>query len=393
MGGTIRGNRENYDTELVLTNVKKSDEGEYRCWGRNSRGTSEEVTIFVDVQEVPTFKEDLGPVNHNATEGETHTFYCDTHAEPEATVQWLINGEPLDQHNPGSRLQISEPHRSLTISNLCRDCPGGDREKNTDLMVVQCNASNTHGYAFGAGYLNVLVATTISTPPAPIHIEEGSDKIMFECAGSTDPSTPISASWRREDQLLYPEYDSRLTLETSNSLVINLANMTLEEIAESYGGEYKCVLTNGYSTAEAVALLSVKDAITPAPVTEAGIGDYWWIFVIVAAVLLLLILLITCCICYQRNKGAAYPVDEKERLMGRDPEKELKDTGFQDYQRPVETTPVFASRLSLGSNPGLNDSLNDSLEEYGDIDPTKFNEDGSFIGNYSTEKRQKACNV
>ena len=50
VGGMNRGNRENYDTELVLKNVKKSDEGEYRCWGRNSRGASEEVTIFVDVQ-------------------------------------------------------------------------------------------------------------------------------------------------------------------------------------------------------------------------------------------------------------------------------------------------------------------------------------------------------
>ena len=27
-------------------------------------------------------------------------------------------------------------------------------------------------------------------------------------------------------------------------------------------------------------------------------------------------------------------VDEKERKNGNDPEKELKDNGFQDYQRP-----------------------------------------------------------
>lgn len=28
------------------------------------------------------------------------------------------------------------------------------------------------------------------------------------------------------------------------------------------------------------------------------------------------------------------------------------------------------------------DQETDSLEEYGDVDPTKFNEDGSFIGQY-----------
>ena len=38
------------------------------------------------------------------------------------------------------------------IMNVCKICPNGQ----TDLMVVQCNASNMHGYAYASGYLNVL---------------------------------------------------------------------------------------------------------------------------------------------------------------------------------------------------------------------------------------------
>lgn len=30
----------------------------------------------------------------------------------------------------------------------------------------------------------------------------------------------------------------------------------------------------------------------------------------------------------------------------------------------------------------------DSLEDYGDVDPTKFNEDGSFIGQYGSGKAE-----
>jgi len=42
--------------------------------------------------------------------------------------------------------------------------------------------------------------------------------------------------------------------------------------------------------------------------------------------------------------------------------------------------------LAGGSDPDLEkaglDSEQDSLEEYGDVDPSRFNEDGSFIGQY-----------
>ena len=55
---------------------------------------------------------------------------------------------------------------------------------------------------------------------------------------------------------------------------------------------------------------------------------------------MLLLLLLCCCICLQRNKGDTYPVDEKERANGNDPEKELADTGYHDYQRPYV---VFSS--------------------------------------------------
>jgi len=50
------------------------------------------------------------------------------------------------------KYSLSADGRNLTVFNVCRDCA----DNTTDLQVIQCNASNRHGYAFAAGYLNVL---------------------------------------------------------------------------------------------------------------------------------------------------------------------------------------------------------------------------------------------
>ena len=51
------------------------------------------------------------------------------------------------------------------------------------------------------------------------------------------------------------------------------------------------------------------------------------------------------------------------------------------------------SRASLTSTIKLDSDDEGSLAEYGDIDTGKFNEDGSFIGQYMTDKKKKQSNV
>lgn len=48
------------------------------------------------------------------------------------------------------KMSLSSDGKTLTIKNVCKTC------NPSDLMALQCNASNAYGYAFGAGYLNVL---------------------------------------------------------------------------------------------------------------------------------------------------------------------------------------------------------------------------------------------
>ena len=60
--------------------------------------------------------------------------------------------------NLPSRMLIDEREGTLKIRKVCKDCDVavGSTERLTDLMVIQCNASNVHGYTFGQGYINVL---------------------------------------------------------------------------------------------------------------------------------------------------------------------------------------------------------------------------------------------
>ena len=51
-----------------------------------------------------------------------------------------------------AKFSLSADRTTLTVVNVCRDCI----DNTTDLQAIQCNASNKHGYAFAAGYLNVL---------------------------------------------------------------------------------------------------------------------------------------------------------------------------------------------------------------------------------------------
>jgi hypothetical protein len=383
IGGVLpagRSKQNHYETELEVTGTMYDDEGEYKCQA-TGQGTSEVTKIYVDVQARPTFT--VHPKNLNASQGETIKFECRAEAEPAVNVLWLINGEPLDQSDPGKRKEISSDGYTLTISDLCKDCPDGT----SDLMVIQCNASNVHGYVFADGYLNVLMKTEITKSPETVRLEgdlEELDEVRFECEAKSDDSTPVYYTWYRDNKKLNFDEEKDISLDGS-TVVVNLRDKTLDEKAE-YDGTYKCVASNTYSQASASANLEVPGGVKP--VTGASLGDLWWLFLIIAIILLLLILLLCCCLCIQRNKGDTYPVDEKERANGNDPEKELVDSGFHDYQRPEEG-PIKGSRASLSSTIKLDSDDEGSLNEYGDIDAGKFTEDGSFIGQYATDKRRR----
>ncbi|XP_076022199.1 neural cell adhesion molecule L1.1-like [Genypterus blacodes] len=107
----------------------------------------------------------------------------------------------------------------------------------------------------------------------------------------------------------------------------------------------------------------------------------WFIGLISAIVLLMLILLILCFI--KRSKGGKYAVKDKEDKEVDSEARPMKDETFGEYrslesdadEKRSESQPSLCGESKLGSD--------DSLAEYGDSVDIQFNEDGSFIGQYS----------
>ncbi|KAM4046194.1 neurofascin isoform 6-T8 [Anomaloglossus baeobatrachus] len=107
----------------------------------------------------------------------------------------------------------------------------------------------------------------------------------------------------------------------------------------------------------------------------------WFIGLMCAVALLVLILLIVCFI--KRSRGGKYPVREKKEVaLGPDDQKD--EDGSFDYS-DEDNKPLQGSQTSIDGTIKQQES-DDSLVDYGEGGEGQFNEDGSFIGQYTVKK-------
>ncbi|XP_063094679.1 neuronal cell adhesion molecule isoform X39 [Cavia porcellus] len=115
----------------------------------------------------------------------------------------------------------------------------------------------------------------------------------------------------------------------------------------------------------------------------------WFIGLMCAVALLILILLIVCFI--RRNKGGKYPVKEKEDAHA-DPEIQpmKEDDGtFGEYSDAEDHKPLKKGSRTPSDRTVKKEDSDDSLVDYGEGVNGQFNEDGSFIGQYSGKKEKE----
>ncbi|XP_029396954.1 neuronal cell adhesion molecule isoform X21 [Mus pahari] len=151
------------------------------------------------------------------------------------------------------------------------------------------------------------------------------------------------------------------------------------------------------------AITTVDEAGIPPPDVGAGKAmasrqvdiatQGWFIGLMCAVALLILILLIVCFI--RRNKGGKYPVKEKEDAHA-DPEIQpmKEDDGTFGEYRSFESDAEDHKPLKKGSRTPSDRTVkkedsDDSLVDYGEGVNGQFNEDGSFIGQYSGKKEKE----
>ncbi|XP_068598583.1 neurofascin homolog (chicken) a [Brachionichthys hirsutus] len=140
---------------------------------------------------------------------------------------------------------------------------------------------------------------------------------------------------------------------------------------------------------------SVTFKTKPAYIDQVDIATQgWFIGLMCAIALIILILLIVCFI--KRSRGGKYPVRDKKDLP-LDPVDQKDQDGSFDYQNgssvpdrnenknssDEDHKPLQGSQTSLDGNVKESD---DSLVDYGEGGDGQFNEDGSFIGQYTVKK-------
>ncbi|XP_026567188.1 neural cell adhesion molecule L1 [Pseudonaja textilis] len=154
------------------------------------------------------------------------------------------------------------------------------------------------------------------------------------------------------------------------------------------GKQYRVRLVKVHRTGD-VQVIWESDVETSGVVQErqkSFAAEGWFIGFISAIVLLILVLVLLCFI--KRSKGGKYSVKDKEDTQVDSEARPMKDETFGEYrslESDNEEKPFTSSQPSLNGDIKALGS-DDSLADYGGSVDVQFNEDGSFIGQYSGQK-------
>ncbi|XP_056603803.1 neuronal cell adhesion molecule a isoform X8 [Triplophysa dalaica] len=223
-------------------------------------------------------------------------------------------------------------------------------------------------------------------PPTELKIKNlDLDSLIVEWASPLEDNGHLTGY-----RLKYQPINATNELEPLKELTLppNETSVTLDNL--KYSTRYKFYLNAmtiiglGPTVIEE-AVTVMDEAMSSKQVDIATQG--WFIGLMCAIALLILVLLIVCFI--KRNKGGKYPVKEKEDAH-QDPEIQpmKEDDGtFGEYSDTEDHKPLKGSRTPSNGTVKKDDS-DDSLVDYGEGGDGQFNEDGSFIGQYSGKKEK-----
>ncbi|XP_058047804.1 neuronal cell adhesion molecule isoform X10 [Ahaetulla prasina] len=171
----------------------------------------------------------------------------------------------------------------------------------------------------------------------------------------------------------------------ANETSLILSNLNYSTRYKFYFYAQTSVGSGSQITEEAVIIMNEAKASRQVDIATQG----WFIGLMCAVALLILILLIICFI--RRNKGGKYPVKEKEDAHG-DPEIQpmKEDDGtLGEYSDVDDHKPLKKGSRSPSDRTVKKEDSDDSLVDYGEGVNGQFNEDGSFIGQYSGKKEKE----
>ncbi|XP_075396660.1 neurofascin isoform X2 [Tenrec ecaudatus] len=226
---------ENFNKALRITNVSEEDSGEYFCLASNKMGSIRH-TISVRVKAAPYWLDE--PQNLILAPGEDGRLVCRANGNPKPTVQWMVNGEPL-QSAP------LNPNREVAGDTIIfRDTQISSR------AVYQCNTSNEHGYLLANAFVSVLdVPPRMLSPRNQLIRVILYNRTRLDCPFFGSPIPTLR--WFKNGQ--------GSNLDGGNYHVYENGSLEIKMIRKEDQGIYTCVATNILGKAENQVRLEVKD--------------------------------------------------------------------------------------------------------------------------------------
>ncbi|XP_019369504.1 PREDICTED: neurofascin isoform X16 [Gavialis gangeticus] len=226
---------ENFNKALRISNVSEEDSGEYFCLASNKVGLIRH-TISVRVKAAPYWLDE--PQNLILAPGEDGRLVCRANGNPKPTIQWLMNGEPIESSSPNLSREVAGD----TI--VFRDTQIGSS------AVYQCNASNEHGYLLANAFVSVLdVPPRILAPRNQLIKVILYNRTRLDCPFFGSPIPTLR--WFKNGQ--------GSTLDGGNYQVHENGTLEMNMARKEDQGIYTCVATNILGKAENQVRLEVKD--------------------------------------------------------------------------------------------------------------------------------------
>ncbi|XP_068015797.1 neurofascin isoform X25 [Melanerpes formicivorus] len=226
---------ENFNKALRISNVSEEDSGEYFCLASNKMGSIRH-TISVRVKAAPYWLDE--PQNLILAPGEDGRLVCRANGNPKPSIQWLVNGEPIEASPPN-------PSREVAGDTIVfRDTQIGSS------AVYQCNASNEHGYLLANAFVSVLdVPPRILAPRNQLIKVIQNNRTLLDCPFFGSPIPTLR--WFKNGQ--------GNTLDGGNYRAHENGSLEMSMARKEDQGIYTCVATNILGKAEAQVRLEVKD--------------------------------------------------------------------------------------------------------------------------------------
>ncbi|XP_050835097.1 neural cell adhesion molecule L1-like protein isoform X2 [Serinus canaria] len=225
---------ENFGKTLKIDQVTAADEGTYQCTASNPMGRARHE-FHVHVEEPPQWlKKPEGGVY---SVGTNLVLLCEAIGNPEPSIQWKLNGMPIDGRTFRGRIST----REISLTNL----------QLQDSAVFQCEATNKHGTILASANVNVLnIAPLILTPDGENYATVVGYSAFLHCDIFASPAADVR--WTKDDSI-EPLSTFRYQLNKNGTLEIR-------DTRKEDSGSYACWAANSVGKRAITANLDIRDA-------------------------------------------------------------------------------------------------------------------------------------